>query len=56
MQYKLNAFKYQFEYLFYKQQQNLLLLAAGFLLLIVLPGLIKIRKYFMAYKRPYSLS
>ena len=55
MQYKLNAVKYQFEYLFYKQQQNILL-AAGFLLLIVLPGLIKIRKYFMAYKRTYSLS
>ncbi|HTE12311.1 MAG TPA: hypothetical protein VK645_15110 [Chitinophagaceae bacterium] len=55
LDYKWRIIQYQFEYLFYKQQQNILL-AAGFLLLIVLPGLIKIRKYFMAYKRTYSLS
>ena len=55
LDYKWRIIQYQFEYLFYKQQQNKLL-AAAFLLLIVLPGFIKIRKYFMACKRPYSLS
>jgi len=44
LQYKWREIQGQFEYLFYHQQQNILL-AAGLLLLIVLPCIIKIRKY-----------
>jgi len=44
---------YEFEYLFYRQQQNKMA-GIGFLLLIVLPGVIKIRQY-ARRKRPLVL-
>jgi len=44
---------YEFEYLFYRQQQNKMV-GVGFLLLVVLPGIIKIRQY-ASRKRPLVL-
>lgn len=44
MQFSMTRLKFQLNYLFVKQQQNRLLMA-GFLLLVLLPAIIKIRSY-----------
>ena len=53
LRYKWSDIRYQFEYCFYRQRQNKMA-GIGFLLLIVLPGVIKIRQY-ARRKRPSVL-
>ena len=53
--YKISAVQYQLDYLFTKQQQNKLI-AAGFLLLIVFPGVLKIRNYAKANPVSFTFS
>ncbi len=45
-QYKLSSIKQEFAFLFYRQRQNVIV-TLGFLVLIVLPGIMTIRRYFI---------